>query len=51
VRITPGTQALAAVETRSERPVDLIVPLAQTWLGIGRSEAAPRENGAEGGAQ
>lgn len=34
VRITPGAEAQVAVTTRDVHPVDLIVPLAQTWLGL-----------------
>jgi HlyD family secretion protein len=36
VPITPGTEASVAVTTRRARPVDLVVPLSQTWLGLGR---------------
>lgn len=36
VEITPGTQAAAAVLVRQERPIALLLPIFQTWTGIGR---------------
>lgn len=32
VRVTPGTTAVAAITVQDQRPIDLVVPLYETWL-------------------
>lgn len=34
MQITPGTTAQAMVRVQQERPIGLVIPLAQTWLGL-----------------
>jgi HlyD family secretion protein len=33
LRVTPGTMALTSIIVRRQRPVDLIVPIYETWIG------------------
>jgi HlyD family secretion protein len=35
IKITPGTTALATVSIREVAPIDLVIPIVQTWV-IGR---------------
>jgi len=32
MRVTPGTMALTSITVRKQRPVDLIVPIYETWI-------------------
>ncbi|MCB8822126.1 NHLP bacteriocin system secretion protein [Microvirga rosea] len=34
VQITPGTTAQAMIRVQRERPISLVIPLAQTWLDL-----------------